>query len=699
METISDEQQQVITQLEHPVAHCVPQVSDPVLALEHYHRYLYALRFVTGKRVLDVGCGDGYGTAFLSLAANEVLGVDIDEHAVDKARQKYVEFTNARFATNDCVELPVQENPFDVIVCYQTLEQLDGEEQVRCMANMKQMLGPKGLLVVSTRDRSALGAQPEDSNLKHVLSAVELYEFLKRYFANVIFVGQKPLTLSAMWSLHGWQDDAFALNVREELFTAQRHGEHFTEPASIIAVCSDEHLPRMIADSSNSLYFDTNHEMRTRELVSRSAQLETEIVQLQNELVRMRKEYSQSTEVVQKLYAENIGMKNANAEYEKDIEERTAALHRLENSIAERNEVMERLQNEHNTLVEGINTLKEDNSGLNAWVRELQTQLEDQALRAQKNGEEYEKAAAALTLTQQQLQTYESQFSALNEEHGTLKAQFAEARRQTDLASRATADEIERQMEHINTLMLELERARTSLKYVNEQHEALQTQHKELLQSFDEQLLSVSKGRDEVDGLRKQFAGLQTQLEEQTTIAQLYSEDNETLKKQLDELRMHDEQEANLAKNMFRENEGLKARIAELQKSAEAATELMAERAALVEQLHKLQHEKEHHANEILAVEEGFKSRIEEADAVLRQVEEQKMALRQMRNDMEKQTIAFDTYQKSQGDLQQRYNKSQIKVQELQAEISMLEQKFEKISRNAAYKMFSSMGLFPKDDA
>ena len=114
--------------------------------------------------------------------------------------------------------------------------------------------------------------------------------------------------------------------------------------------------------------------------------------------------------------------------------------------------------------------------------------------------------------------------------------------------------------------------------------------------------------------------------------------------------------------------------------------------------LDRYQQEKEHHAVEILAVEEGYKSRIEAAATVLRQVEEQKVALRQMKNDMEKQTIAFDTYQKSQADLQQRYNRSQIKVQELQAEISLLEQKFEKISHNPAYKMFSSMGLFPKKD-
>jgi chromosome segregation ATPase len=302
-------------------------------------------------------------------------------------------------------------------------------------------------------------------------------------------------------------------------------------------------------------------------------------------------------------------------------------------------------------------------------------------------------------VAQQQANEYQALFTALDEEHVSVKNHFAELQRQADSAAHTSSQEIERLMEHINALMLDLERARTSSKYVNDQHEALQTQHRELLQRFDEQLLSVSKGRDEVEGLRKQVGEIIAQLDEQTTFSQLYSEENDSLKKQLAELQMHDDQERNLAKNMFRENEELKAQIAELQKNAASVAELTGERAALVEQLHKLQQEKESHATEILAVEEGFKTRVDEADTVLRQVEEQKIAMRQMRNDMEKQAIAFDTYQKSQGDLQQRYNKSQIRVQELTADISMLEQKLERISHNPAYKVFSSMGVFPKGEA
>ncbi len=698
MEILSDEQQQVDNLLEHSGGHVIPQVSDPVEALEHYHRYVYASRFVGGKRVLDIGCGDGYGTAFMSLAAREVLGVDCSEQTVSRAREKYVEFSNAHFEHGRGEELASPETPFDVIVCYHMLEHLDSESQVRFMTNIKKSLATKGIMILSTPDRSAHTTSPDHGDGTHTLSAVELYEFLKSYFTNVIFVGQKPLTLSAMWSLHGWQDDAFTLHAREELFATQGRNEQFTDPVNILAVCSDEHLPRMIADSSNSLYFDSKHDIHLKEVLLQKQQLQGEVEQMQDELVRMRREYNQSTDVVQKLYAENVSMKNTIAEMQIDVEERTSALHRLENSIAERNDVTEKLQTEHNTLVANVSTLTEDNAGLHAWVRELQIQLEDQALKAQKSSEEYEKAAAALTTTQQQAQESATQLTALREEHSLLQNQHNDLQLQAQSSAEIASQEIDRQLRNANMLTIEVDQLRRTSEHLKQQHDTLQIQHRELLQRFDEQLISVSKGRDEVDALRTYAANIQTQLEEQTTYAQLYSEENEALKQQLSALQAHDEQEANLAKNMFRENETLKARITELQKNADDVNELTNERVHLVEQVHTLQQEKEQHAERLRTVEESFKQRLTQADNVLRQYEEGKVALRQLRSEIEKQTIAFDTFQKSQGDLQQRYNKSQIKVQEMQAYITLLEQKLEKISHTPVYKMFSSMGLVPKKD-
>ncbi len=41
---------------------------------EHYHRYVFAHGLVTGRKVLDAACGEGYGSALLATEASSVTG-------------------------------------------------------------------------------------------------------------------------------------------------------------------------------------------------------------------------------------------------------------------------------------------------------------------------------------------------------------------------------------------------------------------------------------------------------------------------------------------------------------------------------------------------------------------------------------------------------------------------------------------------
>jgi 2-polyprenyl-3-methyl-5-hydroxy-6-metoxy-1,4-benzoquinol methylase len=70
-----------------------------------------------GRRVIDIGCGDGiYSLELLDAGASEVLGVDAAEQAVQSARQRCAERPNARFETVDIYDLAVEDGPFDVAV-------------------------------------------------------------------------------------------------------------------------------------------------------------------------------------------------------------------------------------------------------------------------------------------------------------------------------------------------------------------------------------------------------------------------------------------------------------------------------------------------------------------------------------------------------------------------------------------------------
>ena len=55
----------------------------------HLIVYKFANDFCKNKKVLDAGCGEGYGSWFLSEDANEVIGIDVSCEAIQHAQKKY----------------------------------------------------------------------------------------------------------------------------------------------------------------------------------------------------------------------------------------------------------------------------------------------------------------------------------------------------------------------------------------------------------------------------------------------------------------------------------------------------------------------------------------------------------------------------------------------------------------------------------
>ena len=66
--------------------------SDPrVLSrrtLEQDHRVLAGL-LAPGMSVLDVGCGNAYGTALMAESASEIMGLDYDQTTIDENKSRY----------------------------------------------------------------------------------------------------------------------------------------------------------------------------------------------------------------------------------------------------------------------------------------------------------------------------------------------------------------------------------------------------------------------------------------------------------------------------------------------------------------------------------------------------------------------------------------------------------------------------------
>jgi len=164
----------------------IPGQVDVDLLNEHMARYTFAVRLARGKRVLDAGCGAGYGTAELAQVADRVTGIDVAAEAVDYAREHYPA-ANIVFEQASATALPFANASFDLVVAFEVIEHL--EDWRGFLAEACRVLTPSGQLIVSTPNRlyytESRGAHGANPYHVHEFDFAEFTAELKAVFQHV----------------------------------------------------------------------------------------------------------------------------------------------------------------------------------------------------------------------------------------------------------------------------------------------------------------------------------------------------------------------------------------------------------------------------------------------------------------------------------------------------------------------------------
>ncbi|MDP2999646.1 MAG: methyltransferase domain-containing protein [Bryobacterales bacterium] len=129
----------------------VPGRVDPDLWNEHLARYSFAARLSRKKRVLDAGCGAGYGAAELARVAGRVVGIDVSQEAISFATANY-QALNLRFLRSSCAALPFADHSFDLVVAFEVIEHI--AEWPSLLDEARRLLAPGGQFIVSTPNKS-----------------------------------------------------------------------------------------------------------------------------------------------------------------------------------------------------------------------------------------------------------------------------------------------------------------------------------------------------------------------------------------------------------------------------------------------------------------------------------------------------------------------------------------------------------------
>ena len=234
---------------------------------EHFHRYAWARGLVEGLDVLDCACGEGYGSRILAEAARSVHGVDIDAETVEHARKRYAT-EGLAFTRASALELPFDDDRFDAVVSFETLEHLAGHDEL--MSEFRRVLKPGGFLLMSSPDRKTYS---DDTGFENEFHVRELYRdqfeaLLAKHFPNFRLFGQKLMFNSALWRLDSAPGPA-------ECLTSDAGGRIARAPTPApaplyfiaVAAAADATLPESAAlslfdDRAESVYRHYNDEVR-----------------------------------------------------------------------------------------------------------------------------------------------------------------------------------------------------------------------------------------------------------------------------------------------------------------------------------------------------------------------------------------------------------------------------------------------------
>jgi O-antigen biosynthesis protein len=276
---------------------CVPWTRDVAVIYEHFHRYLWAAQLARGRRVLDLGSGEGFGAAILADAAADVVGVDIDQAAIEHSQSNYAR-PGLAFSQGSATDLsPFEAGTFDVVVAFEVIEHLAEQEQV--LAEIGRVLRHDGSLVISTPDRRAYTESSGNLNPFHVreLALEEFVSLIGTQFEHVELFGQTLVEGSQINPLEvdtGAPIEAHTIN-----FTLARTGEDWRlarafSPMYLVAVASNVPVqpppPSTLADPEHSLISDMEAEVRAdrEDLVGQIQRLKDGLTTMESELVVAR---------------------------------------------------------------------------------------------------------------------------------------------------------------------------------------------------------------------------------------------------------------------------------------------------------------------------------------------------------------------------------------------------------------------------
>jgi len=237
-----------------------------VIRQEHLHRYAWCLPLVEGKDVLDVASGEGYGSAMLASKARSVRGVDISHDAVTHAAERYAALGNLRYLQGSAAAIPLADDSVDVVVSFETIEHL--LEQDEMMAEIRRVLRPDGILVMSSPNKEVYSDQAGYHNDYHVkeLYLNEFQALLEKYFPAVELSGHRMAVCSTITPLSGAPEQQVFQALADTGERVEQRVAHMPDAVYFVAIAAADsqlipELPASVLYAEGEDLYNHHHEV------------------------------------------------------------------------------------------------------------------------------------------------------------------------------------------------------------------------------------------------------------------------------------------------------------------------------------------------------------------------------------------------------------------------------------------------------
>ena len=380
----------------------IPGRTDPDLMNEHWARYAFAEALVGSKRVLDAGCGVGYGASRLAECAAQVIALD---QAIEPLTTGGEEYPHPRlhFVQGDCTRFPLADDSLDAVVAFEVIEHL--AEWKGLIEESRRVLKTSGQFIVSTPNRLYYGESRDEPNPFHAheFTYDEFREELGRCFPHVmlfvenhadalVFVGEEVegirsrlekanqapdeahffLAVCSQQPLHGSPAFVYLPSSANVLREREKHIGRLQEHVSILQgeiTKRDEWLESARVELDKFEEVQESARKTIAQLETENADKEKWAQRLEQELDVVRAERKKCIQLINEV-------EKRVDEAEKRVIERAEWAQRLDRELEEARVELDKFEEVQESARKTIAQLETENADKEKWAQRLEQELD-----------------------------------------------------------------------------------------------------------------------------------------------------------------------------------------------------------------------------------------------------------------------------------------------------------------------------------